>query len=253
MSQVHEVVVRCEGLEARYGSRIILEGINLEVYRGEILAILGGSGCGKTTLLKHLIGLLRPYRGKVELWGKEVAMLTESEWEEVRRRMGVLFQNGALLGSKSLMVNVAIPLEMHTQLDEKTISHRVREKLKLVGLEHAVDLLPSELSGGMRKRAGLARALALDPELLFCDEPSAGLDPPTARSLDHLLLDLRRQLGLTIVVVTHEVASIFRIADRIAFLDKGRLVFTGTIEEAQRKGVQPVIEFFRHGELAPQN
>jgi len=243
-------IARAIDLTARYGERTVLGGIDLDVGRSEILAILGGSGCGKTTLLKHFIGLLRPAEGHVELFGEDWNALDEPDQERIRARIGVLFQNGALLGFQSLAVNVAIPIEMHTNLDDVVIARAVRLKLHQVGLEQAASRLPSELSGGMRKRAGLARALALDPELLFCDEPSAGLDPPTSHALDDLLLRLHRDLGLTIVIVTHEIASIRRIATRIAYLDKGALLFTGTIEQAYDEHVEPVINFFRQGEVS---
>jgi phospholipid/cholesterol/gamma-HCH transport system ATP-binding protein len=209
-----------------------------------VLCILGGSGCGKTTLLKHFIGLQQPTKGRVELFGTDWREFGEDERNAARQRVGVLFQAGALLGSKTLATNVAIPLEMHTNLPEAVIERVVRLKLHQVGLEDAADRLPSELSGGMRKRASLARALALDPQLLFCDEPSAGLDPPTSAQLDDLLLSLRESLGIGIVVVTHEIASIRRIADRIAFLDAGKLVYNGTLQAALDSGVEPVIKFF---------
>jgi phospholipid/cholesterol/gamma-HCH transport system ATP-binding protein len=227
-----------------YGERTILDGVSLDIRQGEILCILGGSGCGKTTLLKHYIGLLKPSSGRIEMFGEEWWSLDEPEREASRRKIGVLFQAGALLGSKTLSTNVAIPLEMHTNLPEPVIERVVKLKLHQVGLSHAADRYPSELSGGMRKRAALARALALDPQLLFCDEPSAGLDPPTSAQLDHLLLSLRDGLGITVVVVTHEIASIRRIADRIAFLDKGKLIYEGSLDAAIEKRVGPVVDFF---------
>lgn len=226
---------------------MVLDGVDLEVDHGEIIAIIGGSGSGKTTLLKHFIGLRRPVGGTVELFGQDWWALDELERERVLRRVGVLFQNGALLGSKTLETNVAIPLEQHTKLPESVIERIVRLKLRQVGLEDAMDLMPAELSGGMRKRAALARALALDPVLLFCDEPSAGLDPSTSLHLDQLLLDLRSELGLTIVVVTHEIASIKRIADRIAYLEKGKLIFIGPLSEALVTDIESVRSFFEIG------
>jgi len=238
-------LARAVELTARYGERTILEGVSLDVHPGEVLVILGGSGCGKTTLLKSYIGLLKPSQGRVELFGQDPWALEEPERDRISTRIGVLFQNGALLGSKTLATNVAIPLEQHTNLPDAVIERVVKLKLKQVGLSGAEDKLPSELSGGMRKRAGMARALALDPELVFCDEPSAGLDPPTTHMLDKLLLDLRENLGITLVVVTHEVASIRRIADRIAFLEKGKLAFLGTLDEAINCEVEPVRKFFQ--------
>jgi len=237
-------LARTKDLTAKYGERTILDGVSLDLIKGEIICILGGSGCGKTTLLKHYIGLLRPSSGSVELFGKDWWSLDEPEREAAQQKIGVLFQAGALLGSKTLATNVGIPLEMHTNLSEAVIERVVRLKLHQVGLDHAANRLPSELSGGMRKRAALARAIALDPELLFCDEPSAGLDPPTSQQLDSLLLNLRDGLGITVVVVTHEIASIKRIADRIAFLDKGKLIYAGPLQKALDEGIKPVVEFF---------
>ncbi|MDP8228606.1 MAG: ATP-binding cassette domain-containing protein [Candidatus Electryoneaceae bacterium] len=235
------------GLTAAYGEHVVLDGVTLEVDHGEIIAIIGGSGSGKTTLLKHFIGLLQPVEGTIELFGQSWWALDEPEREGLMRRVGVLFQNGALLGSKTLETNVAIPLEQHTKLPESVIQRIVRMKLRQVGLEDAMDRMPAELSGGMRKRAALARALALDPDMLFCDEPSAGLDPSTSYHLYQLLLDLRSELGLTIVVVTHEIASIKRIADRIAYLEKGQLIFIGTLPEALSTDMKSVRSFFEIG------
>ena len=203
-----ESLASVENLTAAYGERVVLDNVTLDIMPGEVLVILGGSGCGKTTLLKHFIGLLRPVEGRVELFGEDWWNLGEHDREIVIQKIGVLFQNGALLGSRSLAANVAIPLEQHTNLPDEVINRVVQLKLRQVGLQQAGNRLPSELSGGMRKRAGLARALALDPPLVFCDEPSAGLDPATTYSLDKLLLDLRDNLGLTLCVVTHETASI---------------------------------------------
>lgn len=243
-----EVLARVDHLTAAYGARTVLDDVTLDIRRGEILVILGGSGCGKTTLLKHFIGLLMPKSGKVELFGEDWWEIDEPERDAVIQKIGVLFQNGALLGSRSLAANVAIPLEQHTSLPDSVIKRVVRMKLRQVGLQGAEDRLPSELSGGMRKRAAMARALALDPPLVFCDEPSAGLDPSTTFNLDRLLLDLRDNLGLTLVVVTHETASIRRIADRIAFLDQGRLIFDGPLAEAMTSDIDPVRRFFQIAE-----
>jgi len=237
-------LARAIDLTAKYGERTILSGVSLDIIPGEILCILGGSGCGKTTLLKHYIGLNKPSGGTIEMFGKDWWGLGDDERQLMRQKVGVLFQAGALLGSKTLGPNVAIPLEMHTNLSEAVIERVVRLKLHQVGLDDAMDRLPAELSGGMRKRAALARALALDPVLLFCDEPSAGLDPPTSELLDKLLMSLRDGLGLTVVVVTHEIASIKRIADRIAFLDKGKLIYAGPLKDALKSKVKPVVDFF---------
>lgn len=239
-----EPAARVKDLRAFYDEQLVLDGVNLEIMPQEIITIIGGSGSGKTTLLKHFIGLLKPKSGTVEVFGKNWNDMDEEERENTQRQIGVLFQQGALLGSKSVATNIAIPLEQHTHLSDEVISRVVRLKLKQVGLETAGDRMPSELSGGMRKRASLARALALDPPLIFCDEPSAGLDPVTTFQLDRLLLDLRDNLGLTILVVTHEIASIKRIADRIAFLENGELQFIGTVEEAVNSEIPSVRSFF---------
>jgi phospholipid/cholesterol/gamma-HCH transport system ATP-binding protein len=193
--------------------------------------ILGGSGCGKSTLLKHLIGLLRPTRGSILVNGKDTTALDEEELDEVRKRMGVLFQGAALLNSMTIFDNVALPIREHTKLEESTIQIMVRMKLDLVGLSGFESFYPSQLSGGMKKRAGLARALALDPELLFFDEPSAGLDPVTAAGLDELILKLRNVFKMTIIVVTHELPSVFTIADYVIMLDAGNVIFSGLLDE----------------------
>lgn len=241
---MQEAVIRVQNLISGYNETIVLNDISFEVIPGEILVILGTSGCGKTTLLKHLIGLMHPFSGKIFLLGRELLQLSEQESLQLMRRIGVLFQNGALLNSITVAENVAIPYEQHTNLSPSLIDELVRLKLGLVGLQHAMHRLPSELSGGMRKRAALARAIALDPQILFADEPGAGLDPVTAAALDRLLLDLRKLLGMTLVVVTHELASIKRIADRILFLDKGKAVFLGTIDQALQSDIEAVQKFF---------
>jgi phospholipid/cholesterol/gamma-HCH transport system ATP-binding protein len=210
--------------------------------------VLGGSGCGKSTLLKHCIGLVRPAGGTVRLLGADLDALEGSERTALLTRIGVLFQNGALLGSLTIGENVALPLREHTNLPEDVILEMVRLKLALVEMSHAERLLPSELSGGMRKRAALARAMALDPELLFCDEPSAGLDPLTSAELDELLLRLRDRFGMAVVVVTHELASIERIADKVLFLSQGKVLADGTLAEV-RASDQPEIRAF-FGRLA---
>jgi len=226
-----------------------LNGVNLDIPPNKITTIIGGSGSGKTTLLKHFIGLLRQRGGEITVFGQSWLKMSESERESTQRRIGVLFQNGALLGSKTIETNIAIPIEQHTQLPAAVIARVVRLKLRQVGLLSAGDRMPAELSGGMRKRAALARALALDPQLLFCDEPSAGLDPVTSLQLDRLLLDLRDNLGLTIVVVTHEIASIKRIADQVAYLENGEMIFTGSLKEAITDSPASVRDFFSTGEL----
>jgi len=213
--------IQVEHLVAGYEGRTILDDINFTVPRGERFVIVGGSGCGKTTLLRHLIGLQRPLSGRVLLDGEDVGHADEEQLRRIQRKFGMLFQAGALFGSLTLGENVALPLEEYTTLPRTTIELLVRIKLSMVKLAGFEEFMISELSGGMKKRAALARAIALDPSILFFDEPSAGLDPVTSAELDELIVQLNRSLGTTIVVVTHELASIFTIADRVIMLDGG--------------------------------
>jgi phospholipid/cholesterol/gamma-HCH transport system ATP-binding protein len=229
-----ENAIEVTGLHTHYGEREILKGINISVPRARTTVILGGSGSGKSTLLKHLIGLLKPTRGTIAVNGRDIAVMQEEGLNEVRRKMGVLFQGAALLNSMTVAENVALPIREHTGLIESTIMIMVRMKLDLVGLSGFENFYPSQLSGGMKKRAGLARALALDPELLFFDEPSAGLDPVTAAGLDDLIIKLRNVFGFTIVVVTHELPSVFAIADYVIMLDAGEVIFSGVLDELRR-------------------
>ena len=224
-------VIRVVGLTKRFGDRTVLEGVDLEIYPGETMIIMGGSGTGKSTLLNMIIGSDFPDEGYVELLGRNLNELSEAELNALRLQFGILFQSGALFSSMTVGENVALPLREHTDLDEETIDIVVKIKLELVGLREAEDLMPAELSGGMRKRAGLARATALDPKILFYDEPSAGLDPVTSAEIDQLITDLSRKLGVTSVVVTHEMDSAFRIADRMAMLDAGRIIKVGPRSE----------------------
>ena len=231
------------GLRKSYGDRVILDDLDLEVRRGETLVILGGSGSGKSTLLRCLVGLERPELGCVRVSGTDLFADPEASVATTRQRMGMAFQNGALFGSLTVAENVDLPLREHTELPASTRRIIVQIKLALVGLEAAAERFPSELSGGMQKRAAFARAMALDPELLFCDEPSAGLDPVTAAGLDRLLIQLREVFGITLVVVTHEMDSAFTIADRIALMHRGRFLVTGT-PEAVRASEHPVVRQF---------
>lgn len=223
--------IKVQGLVTHYGNREILKNLTFDIPRGMATVILGGSGCGKSTLLKHLIGLLKPSSGEIHINGQDIAGMEEEELNEVRKKMGVLFQGAALLNSMTLADNVALPMREHTKLKESTIQIMVRMKLELVDLSGFENLYPSQLSGGMKKRAGLARAMALDPEFLFFDEPSAGLDPVTAAGLDELILKLKDVFKMTIVVVTHELPSVFTIADYVIMLDAGNVIFMGTLDE----------------------
>lgn len=224
-------VVEVTNLVTHYGVRKILDGVDMVVRRGEIMAIMGGSGSGKSTLLRHLLGLKKPTAGAVRVLGKDLASISHKELYALRREMGVAFQGGALFGSMSVGDNVSLPLREHTQLDENTIRIMARIKLEIMNLAGFEDLMPSELSGGMIKRAALARAVVMDPKLLFFDEPSAGLDPVVAAELDELILKLRNALNITVVVVTHELGSAFKIADRITMLDEGKVIFSGTVDD----------------------
>lgn len=218
-------------LRVSYGGREILHGISFDVRKGETLVILGGSGSGKSTLLRTLVGLQKPTSGEVWINGANTGRLSEREMDAIRMKMGMSFQGGALFGSLTVGENVALPLREHTELEESTIEIMVRIKLGQVGLAKFQDYMPSELSGGMRKRAAVARALAMDPEILFFDEPSAGLDPIIAAGLDQLILSLKKAYTISIVVVTHELASAFLIADRMILVDRGNIVAMGTKEE----------------------
>ena len=238
-----ETAIEVSNLVTHYGDREILKNISLSIPKGMTTVILGGSGCGKSTLLKHLIGLLKPTKGKINILGNDITAMNEDRLNEVRKKMGILFQGAALLNSMTIMDNVSLPLREHTKLKESTMEIMVRMKLDLVGLSGFDAFYPSQLSGGMKKRAGLARALALDPELLFFDEPSAGLDPVTAAGLDELILKLGKVFRMTIVVVTHELPSVFAIADYVIMLDKGEVLFSGTLEEL-RASDHPRIKMF---------
>ncbi len=208
----------------RFGDQTVLDGINLDVHEGEVMVIMGGSGSGKSTMLRLMIGSIAPDEGTIELFGDNICAMSENELNETRKKFGILFQSGALFNSMTVSENVALPLREHTDLDQDIIDIQVLIKLELVNLLDAGDKLPSEISGGMKKRAGLARALSLDPQLLFYDEPSAGLDPVTSAQIDQLIKSLGSKLGVTSVVVTHEMDSAFTIADRMAMLDRGRML-----------------------------
>ncbi len=238
-----EPVLSLRDLRVSYGEREILHGISFDVVHGETLVILGGSGSGKSTLLRTLVGLEKPTAGEIWIKGRDLAKISAAEMDEMRRKIGMSFQGGALFGSMTVGENVALPLREHTKLEDSTIEIILRLKLQQVGLEGFEYYTPAQLSGGMKKRAAVARALAMDPEILFFDEPSAGLDPIIAAGIDELILELKRAFDMTIIVVTHELASAFLIADRMLLIDKGNIVALGTTEE-MRSSTQPRVRQF---------
>jgi len=238
--------IQVQDVVKKFGSRTVLDAIRLDVIEGETLVILGGSGSGKSTLLRLMIGNVRPDGGDIIGLGKSIRSMTTPELDDYRKSIGVLFQSGALFNSMSVADNVALPLREHTDLPEETIQIMVKIKLELVGLREHAEKMPAMLSGGMKKRAGLARALALDPKILFYDEPSAGLDPVTSTEIDLLIIKLNKLLGVTSVVVTHEMDSAFRIADRMVLLDRGKFIVSGTSDE-MKNSTDPLVRQFVHG------
>jgi phospholipid/cholesterol/gamma-HCH transport system ATP-binding protein len=241
--QQTDAMISLRDLRVQYGEREILHGINFDVQRGETLVILGGSGSGKSTLLRTLVGLEKPSQGQIWIRGQDIAAISSAELDEIRKKVGMSFQGGALFGSMTVGENVALPLREHTKLEASTIEIIVRLKLDQVGLSGFEDYMPSQLSGGMKKRAAVARALAMDPEILFFDEPSAGLDPIIAAGIDELILELKKAFHMTIIVVTHELASAFLIADRMVLIDKGNVVAIGPTVE-MRSSTQPRVRQF---------
>lgn len=237
-------LVTVTDLVAHYGDTLILDHVSCEVNRGEIFVIVGGSGCGKTTLLRHMCGLHAATSGRIVYRDQDITQLDEDDLAQLQRTIGIAFQSSGLFNSMTVGDNVALPIREYGDVDERLIDSIVRMKLSFVGLGDSGHLMPSELSGGMRKRAGLARAIALDPPLVYFDEPSAGLDPIMAAGLDELILDMRDLLGLTFVIVTHELDSIRKVADRILMLDRGKALFTGTVEEAEQSDVERVKQLF---------
>lgn len=241
-----ECMIAVRHLRKRFGSKVVLEDVSFTVERGTICVIMGGSGSGKSTILRHLIGAYKPDSGEVYLDGEEITALPERQLQRVRRKFGMLFQGGALLNSLTVGENVALPIRHHTDLPEATIEIMVKLKLELVGLRDAEHLKPSEISGGMQKRVSLARAIALDPKIVFYDEPSAGLDPIVSGVIDKLMIDLTDKMGITSLVVTHDMHSAFRIADKMIMLHRGKIVATGTPEEI-RGSSDPLVQQFITG------
>lgn len=238
-----EVVIKVQGLKKKFDDRQILNGIDFEIYKGETFVIMGGSGCGKSTILKHLIGTLKPDEGEVSLLGKNISLLSEDEMDEIKKKIGMSFQSSALFDSMTVGENVSLPLREHTKLDSKVINIVVKMKLELMGLRGFENLMPSQLSGGMKKRVGIARAVSMDPQIVFYDEPTAGLDPIVTAVMDKLIIDLSKALSVTSVVVTHDMHSVFRIADRIAMLYEGKVVEIGTCEEIKNSSNSYVRQF----------
>ncbi|MCK9182611.1 MAG: ATP-binding cassette domain-containing protein [Fibrobacteraceae bacterium] len=251
-----ESVLQVKNLKGGYGKKLVLHDVSFSVMPHETRIILGTSGCGKSTLLNNILGIERPFGGEISFWDTTLRAGIDLIPNSLRTKMGVLFQGGALLSSLTIQENVALPLKMHRPgLTPDIIQDIAADALDKVHLLHAYYKLPSELSGGMRKRAALARAIVLDPQLLFCDEPSAGLDPVTSRSLDDLLIELRENLGASIVVVTHELASIDAIADRILFLQKGTVLFDGTLADGKASQIPAIKNFFdrRYDSVSNEN
>ncbi len=243
MVENKEVVIEVNDLVRKFGDRTVLNGVNLKIHRGETFVIMGGSGCGKSTLLRHMIGNIKPTSGRVVLLGKDITDLYGSDLDDVRKKIGMSFQSSALFDSMTVGENVSLPLREHTRLDQSVMDIMVTMKLELVGLRGFENLMPSELSGGMKKRVGLARAIAMDPQIIFYDEPTAGLDPIVAAVIDKLIMDLTNKLQVTSVVVTHDMKSVMTIADRVAMLYEGRVLEVGTPAEIRHSRNEMVQQF----------
>ncbi len=237
--------IRTSGLHKAFGEQVVLDNVSLAVERGKTLMVLGRSGTGKSVLLKLLIGLQQPDKGEIEINGKKVTTLPLNELNEVRKKIGFLFQNAALYDSLTVEENVAFPMRRHLKMNNDERQARVRELLARVGMEDALKKMPANISGGMKKRVGLARALALDPEIMLLDEPNAGLDPITAAEIDELIRDLQQERGMTSIVVTHDMRSVQTVADRVALLNQGSIVIEGTPDELQQSDDPFVVSFMQ--------
>lgn len=246
MENQRETIIQVKDLVGGYGDTVILQDVTFDVYKGEIFIILGGSGCGKSTMLKYMVGLVKPFSGDVWVDGVNIATAEEDEYQKALRSCGVMYQNGALFGSMTLMENICLVLEEFTDLPREGMEAIAQMRLNQVSLGNAADKMPSDLSGGMRKRAAIARAMALDPKILFLDEPSAGLDPITSSQMDDLIIQLSRSLNITFVIVTHELPSIFKVADRCIMLDRNvkTIVATGKPDELQAGSDNPWVRQF---------
>jgi phospholipid/cholesterol/gamma-HCH transport system ATP-binding protein len=244
MEATQDPIIEVENLVVKYGDRTVLDGVSFTVRRGEVFVILGGSGSGKTTLIRNLVGLMRPFSGCIRVKGEDFTRMSDDERIEMRKKIGMCFQGAALFNSMTVGENVALALREHTDLEPSTVEIMTKIKLELVGLAGCEDLMPSELSGGMRKRAGIARAMSMDPDMMFYDEPSAGLDPIVAAGIDALIRKLQSTFDLTSVVVTHEMESVKLIADTVCVLEKGRVVGIGALDELRTRDHPYIQQFF---------
>jgi phospholipid/cholesterol/gamma-HCH transport system ATP-binding protein len=244
-AQARDVFVEFRDVYKSYGTKRVLCGADLKVYRGEVLVILGGSGSGKSVTLRHMLGLESPDSGRVLVEDEDVTDLPEEDLYRVRKKFGMLFQSGALFDSMTVFENIAFPLREHTEMSDEEIARAVRDRLELVNLPNTAQLMPVDLSGGMRKRVGLARSIVLDPKMILYDEPTTGLDPITAQKINEMIVDLQSKLNVTSVVVTHDIQSAFSVGDRIAFLNKGVFEWVGTMEEARNAEHTILREFFK--------
>lgn len=246
IDKLGEIIINITDLHKSFGGAKVLKGVNLKIRRGETIVIIGCSGCGKTVLLRHIIGLIKPDSGIVEVDGVDISKISEDELDNIRRKFGMLFQSAALLNSLTVEENIKLGLQEHTNLSEEDMDKIVKNKLGIVGLDGAQRLKPADLSGGMRKRVGLARAISMDPEIILYDEPTTGLDPVRADSINKLILELKNTLNTTSIVITHDMVSTYQIADRIAMLYNGEIIQVGTVQEIKNTD-SPVVKQFTTG------